>query len=84
MPDIGLTTPKLQLKGFAKVHQLAQGESADVTIHLDKYAFSFWDESNEAWHIAAGKYGLHVGSSSDNLLLHGSFESRDSFLWSGL
>ena len=84
MPDIGLTTPKFQLKGFSKLHDIAPGKSAEATLALDKYAFSFWDESNEAWRIAAGTYGLHVGPSSDNLLLHSSFEPTGSFLWTGL
>ncbi|KAF8964639.1 glycoside hydrolase family 3 protein [Flammula alnicola] len=84
LPDVGLTTPKLQLKGFAKAHHLSEGESTVVTINLDKYAFSFWDESENSWKIAAGDYGLYVGTSSDNLVLHDSVKLTESFVWKGL
>ncbi|KAF8163026.1 beta-glucosidase [Crassisporium funariophilum] len=83
-PDIGLTTPGMQLKGFAKAGQVKSGSTATATISLDKYAFSFWDESKDMWHIAPGKYGLHVGVSSDNLVLHEVYEIEQHFLWKGL
>lgn len=84
LPDIGLTTPKYQLKGFAKALNLEKGESTEVNIRLDKYAFSFWDENEDVWQIAGGKHGIHVGTSSDNLVLEETFESVQSFTWSGL
>jgi len=83
-PDIGLTTPRLQLKGFAKAHDLSPGMSQKVTIELDKYAVSFWDTQQNMWKAGAGKYWLHVGSSSDDLHLEGTFELRQSFHWGGL
>ncbi|KAH9483793.1 putative beta-glucosidase I [Psilocybe cubensis] len=83
-PDIGLTTPKLQLKGFAKAHNIESKASTQVNITLDKYAFSFWDETTNSWKIAAGKYGIHIGPSSDNMVLNDTFESKESFSWTGL
>ncbi|KAF9562128.1 beta-glucosidase [Agrocybe pediades] len=83
-PEIGLTTPKYQLKGFAKARDLQVGASREVIIRLDKYAFSFWDENEGVWQIARGKYGIHVGTSSDNLVVEGYFESAESHTWSGL
>lgn len=84
LPDVGLTTPRLQLKGFAKAHNVSKGGATKVTINLDKYAFSFWDESQNCWKIAAGKYGLHVGTSSDNLPLYDSIDLKETFTWKGL
>ncbi|KDR81345.1 hypothetical protein GALMADRAFT_221203 [Galerina marginata CBS 339.88] len=84
LPETGLTTPKLQLKGFAKARHLEKGALVKLTIRLDKYAFSLWDEVDNVWHIPAGNYGLHIGPSSDNLLLNGSFKSTESFSWTGL
>jgi len=84
LPEIGVTTPKLQLRGFAKARLLKPGGSTKLTINLDKYAFSFWDESQNAWKLPAGKYGIHLGTSSDNLVLHDTFELPRSFIWNGL
>jgi beta-glucosidase len=84
LPEIGLTTPKLQLRGFAKANNVTKGSTAKVTITLDKYAFSFWDDLQNCWKVPAGKYGVHVGVSSDNLSLHDTIELKETFTWKGL
>ncbi|CAA7270155.1 unnamed protein product [Cyclocybe aegerita] len=84
LPETGLTTPNLQLKGFTKVRNLDGGASSSVTMHLDKYAFSYWDEQKHGWQISVGKYNLHVGSHSDNLALHDSFTIERPHSWNGL
>jgi beta-glucosidase len=83
-PNIGLATPKLQMKGFEKAHRIPRGTSTVVTIALDKYAFSFWDETQDAWKVPAGKFEIHAGTSSDNLPLHGELELTQSMVWKGL
>ena len=84
IPDNHLATPERQLRGFAKVKNLEPGTSSTVTIALDKYAVSYWDERRNAWKANAGKYEVFVGQSSENTLLAGSFELHDSFEWTGL
>jgi beta-glucosidase len=83
-PSTGLTTPKLQLKGFAKTKPLAPGERATVTIDLDKYACSFWDEEEHHWRVASGDYSIFVGTSSANLPLSGRVTVEEGFEWVGL
>lgn len=83
-PDVGLTTPQYQLRGFKKARDVAPGTSQKVEVTLDKYAFSLWDESQHAWRVSAGRYGIHAGFSSDSLPLSGSIEIPDTFYWSGL
>ncbi|KAF9459562.1 glycoside hydrolase family 3 protein [Collybia nuda] len=83
-PDIGLRTPKLQLKGFSKAHDLAPHASKAVSITLDKYALSFWDAERNIWHAAAGEYVISVGASSEELQQRQSFTLNRSFFWSGL
>lgn len=83
-PDIGLTTPKHQLKGFSKAHSLAPGASKNVSIKLDKYALSFWDTERSAWHAAAGQYVISVGANSEDLRLQQTFALNNHFFWSGL
>ncbi|CAL1703814.1 unnamed protein product [Somion occarium] len=84
LPDIGLITPRLQLRGFAKVKGLQPGLSQTVTITLHKYAVSYWDEVKHMWRAKVGEYGVSVGQSSDKILLKGSFELKEAFEWSGL
>lgn len=81
---MGITTPRLQLKGFAKAKDLAPGATQKVIIKLDRYAVSFWDTERAAWHAAAGQYSLHAGPSSDNLPLQVRFKLQESLFWTGL
>ncbi|KZT28632.1 glycoside hydrolase family 3 protein [Neolentinus lepideus HHB14362 ss-1] len=84
LPDVGVTTPKRQLRAFAKAKDLAPGESKTIKLTLDKYAVSFWDTPNHCWRASAGEYALYVGPSSDNLPLQCSFILEESFEWTGL
>ncbi|KAF9021687.1 glycoside hydrolase family 3 protein [Hymenopellis radicata] len=83
-PNTGVTQVPLQLRGFAKVHDIAAGESRVATIKLDKYAFSFWDPSVNAWRVVAGDYTLHVGKSSENLELKAVVTVVKGFTWNGV
>ncbi|THH27625.1 hypothetical protein EUX98_g6566 [Antrodiella citrinella] len=84
IPDKGLTNPKKQLRGFTKIKALSPGDSRTVSVTLDKYAVSYWDERREAWYANAGKYAVLVGRSSADILLEGSFEVHEGFEWVGL
>ena len=84
LPDIGLATPKLQLRGFAKARDIAPGESKAVTVKLDKYAVSWWDAVGHQWKAVPGTYGVHVGKSSAAMELEGEFVLEKGFTWVGL
>lgn len=79
-----LTHPKLQLKGFAKVYDLAPGASQTVKISLDKYAVSYWSELYDTWSVENGAYVVKVGSASDRLTLEATFQVKAGFEWAGL
>jgi beta-glucosidase len=79
-----LTHPKLQLKGFAKVYDLAPGASQTVDISLDKYAVSYWSELYDTWTVENGVYIVEVGSASDKLSLEAMFQVKTGFEWTGL
>jgi len=84
LPDIGIATPKLQLRGFSKAHNIATGEARHVSITLDKYACAFWDERTSRWRSRAGTYSLFVGRSSYDLPLESKFELKRDYAWAGL
>jgi beta-glucosidase len=62
--------PIKELKGFTKVY-LAPGESKQVTIALDRRSLAYYDVSAHAWDVARGVYKILVGSSSQDIRLHG-------------
>jgi len=80
------THPPLQLKAFKKVKGLKVGASEEVTLELDKYAVSYWDEKYSTWNVDKGIYTARVGGSSakESLVLSGQFELPKSFTWNGL
>jgi beta-glucosidase len=55
--------PARQLRGFQRV-QLAPHHSTLVTFPLTAQDLAHWKNSINAWAIAPGKYGIHVGDSS--------------------
>lgn len=78
-----VSRPEKELKGFAKVFLLGYEERL-VTIPLDRFATSFWDELEEAWVSEQGTYKILVGNSSSNILLQGELQVREKTLWTGL
>ncbi|KDQ34219.1 glycoside hydrolase family 3 protein [Pleurotus ostreatus PC15] len=73
-----------QLKAFAKVVDLVPGQSEKVVINLDKYTFSYWDTTFQAWVVEKGPYSVKVGRSSTDIVLHGTIEITKPFEWNGL
>lgn len=60
--------PPNQLKGFDRV-ELAPGETARVTMRLERDHLAVWDEEAGAWVVHPGAYAIRVGSSSRDLPL---------------
>lgn len=79
-----LTHPPLLLRAFRKVKDLQPGQSEKVTLALDKYAVSFWEDRIGRWVVEKGEYGVKVGSSCDDLPLDGRFVVKKGFEWNGL
>lgn len=62
-PNSETQRPKKELHGFEKVF-LEPGEEKKVTINVDPYAMSFWDESENKWCVEAGEYEVLVATTS--------------------
>jgi beta-glucosidase len=71
-PQDGPPRPLKELKGFAKI-KLKPGEKKQVSVKLDRRAFSYYDTSKHAWYAPAGEYGVLVGSSSADIRLKGNY-----------
>jgi beta-glucosidase len=62
--------PVKELKGFAKV-SLSPGETKNVTVKLDRRAFSYYDVKKHAWTVAPGDFDLSVARSAADVELTG-------------
>lgn len=70
-PECTVFRPEKELKGFAKV-ALEPGEEKDVTLLLDRRAFSYYDVSQRAWVLESGNFEILVGASSGDIRLSGA------------
>lgn len=64
--------PVKELKGFAKVY-LQPGESQTVTLSLTRRDLSFYDPNQKEWIAESGKFNLHLGFDSRQILKTLSF-----------
>ncbi len=62
--------PIKELKGFCKVN-LAAGETKQVAVTLDRWAFSYYDVKKHDWTVEPGDFDVLVGSSSAKIELSG-------------
>ncbi len=69
--DSKVIRPAHELKGYEKVKIAAgkKGNSAEVTIHLDRDAFAYYCQNGHKWRVNPGKYAIQVGKSSGEILL---------------
>lgn len=69
--------PPRKLVGFQKV-TLEPGERRNVTIQVDPFdvthPLALWDSGSRLWQTIGGAYSIHVGASSRDLRLTGSFQ----------
>ncbi len=62
--------PVKELKGFVRLH-LQPREMASVDVHLNPRSFSYYDVKTHDWIVQPGDYQLLIGSSSQDIRLHG-------------
>lgn len=81
-----LTHPPLMLKAFTKVRDLAPGKSTTVSLKLDKYAVSYYEERISRWVVESGEYIVKVGKSSapEELKLAAPLKLKKGFEWTGI
>jgi beta-glucosidase len=77
-----IARPKKELKGFTKVF-LEPGQSEEVSIPLDRFATTFWDQLLNKWVNEKGEYKVLVGKTSADIVLEGSFTLEETTTWTG-
>lgn len=82
--DPSIRRPLKELKGFTKVW-LEKGESKTVEVPIEvKYAASFWDEVRKAWVMEKDEYLVLIGTTSEEMVLKGTFGVEKTSWWNGI
>ena len=66
-PAGGLEKPARELKAFAKTNELQPNQSETLTMTLSLYDLASYNETNQAWETAAGKYTISFGASVEDI-----------------
>ena len=82
-PNSPTPRPIKELHGFEKVF-LEPGQQKTVSITVDKYATSFWDEIESMWKSEEGDYEVLVGTSSVDILGKAVLRIPETRYWLGL
>lgn len=69
--DSKIIRPVKELKGFSKEY-LSAGQSKQVTLHFDEYAFRYFNVKTNRFEIEPGTYEIYIGSSSRDIHLTGT------------
>lgn len=68
LPELNISLPVKQLKGFKRVH-IKKAESSSVTIVIDKAQLRYWDTDQEKFIVPKGEYTIMIGASSNDIRL---------------
>lgn len=75
-PESRVERPVRELKGFSRV-SLNPGQTKTVTIELDPQDLAYYNTTYQEWEIEKTLYEVHVGASSRDIRLSGTFRIVD-------
>ncbi|EEU33850.1 glycoside hydrolase family 3 [Fusarium vanettenii 77-13-4] len=79
-----LTHPEVTLQAFTKTGVLLPGKSETVTVEMDKYAVSHWDELSSLWRAEPGQWYVKIGKNAQDMCLEDPFTVDAGFNWKGI
>lgn len=73
LPDVSpsVQQPPRTLTAYRRI-SLHPGERRDVSFHLNRRAFAYWDARRDRWTVEPGCYRIEAGRSSRDIRLHES------------
>ncbi|RSL42467.1 hypothetical protein CEP54_015473 [Fusarium duplospermum] len=79
-----LMHPEVTLQAFTKTGVLSPGESETVTVEMDKYAISHWDELSKWWMAEPGQWHVKIGKNAQVMCVEEPFTVDAGFKWKGI
>lgn len=79
-----LTHPEVTLQAFAKSAIISPGQSETVTVKMDKYAISHWDELTSMWRAEPGTWHVKIGKDAQTMCAEAPFDVATGFKWRGV
>lgn len=79
-----LTHPEATLQAFTKTAILQPGGFENVTVQMDKYAISHWDELTHSWRAEPGEWYVEIRKDAQTVCARRSFSIPRGFQWQGL
>jgi beta-glucosidase len=73
--ECSVKRPTKELRGFERIN-LQPGGRKTVTFTLPAEKLSFWDVKTHGFVVEPGAFDVLVGSSSEDIRVHGQFEVR--------
>ncbi len=67
-PESGLSSPKYELKAFAKTNSLMPGESQPVVLTVNSADLAYFDAAQNQWTAPAGEYTFYIGKSAEDIV----------------
>ena len=80
-PAGGLDKPVCELKAFAKTRELRPGESQTVTMKVDNYSITSFNEATSAWEAPAGNYGVYFAASVEDVRASATYALKKAQSW---
>ena len=68
--------PLKELKGFQK-RLLKPGQSETIKFTVTKDDLSFWDSHTKKWKAESGRFRVHIGTSSRDIMLTTDFDYQE-------
>lgn len=67
-PESGQSSPKYELKAFAKTNSLMPGESQPVVLTVNSADLAYFDAAQNQWTAPAGEYTFYIGKSAEDIV----------------
>lgn len=75
LPGAKIFRPKVELKGFARIH-LQAGETKRVHLPFDEYTFRYFNVQTGSFEIEGGNYQILIGASCEDIRLRAAWQVK--------
>ncbi len=75
LPGAKIFRPRVELKGFARVH-LRAGETKHIHLPFDEYTFRYFNVQTGSFEVEGGNYQILIGASCEDIRLRAAWQVK--------